>query len=102
MSAKPSRETADKIKQRIKRLDWFLYLATANSASSKWCPWEIGYADGVKGINRIVVIPTRDSAGRRYGSEYLDLYKRVSTADVGGLGIFGPNNRGTLFENVAP
>ena len=100
MPQQPNRETARKIKDRIKRLDWFLYLATANSASSRWCPWEVGYADGAKGIDRIVVIPTRDSAGRNYGNEYLDLYKRVTTADVGGLGVFGPNNRGTLLENV--
>lgn len=100
MPPKPNRETAQKIKDRIKRLDWFLYLATANSASSRWCPWEIGYADGAKGIDRIVVIPTRDSAGQNYGNEYLDLYKRVTTADVGGFGVFGPNNRGTLLENV--
>jgi hypothetical protein len=100
MPPDPNRETAQKIKDRIKRLDWFLYLATANSASSRWCPWEIGYADGVKGIDRIVVIPTRDSAGQNYGNEYLDLYKRVTTADVGGFGVFGPNNRGTLLENV--
>ena len=100
MPQQPNRETARKIKDRIKRLDWFLYLATVNSASSRWCPWEIGYADGAKGIDQIVVIPTRDSAGRNYGNEYLDLYKRVTTADVGGLGVFGPNNRGTLLENV--
>jgi hypothetical protein len=100
MPPDPNRETAQKIKDRIKRLDWFLYLATANSASSRWCPWEIGYADGAKGIDRIVVIPTRDIVGRSHGNEYLDLYKRVTTADVGGLGVFGPNNRGTLLENL--
>lgn len=100
MPPKPTHETAQKIKDRIKRLDWFLYLATENSASSRWCPWEIGYADGAKGTNRVVVIPTYDSAGRSHGNEYLDLYKRVTKADVGGFGVFGPNNRGTLLGNV--
>lgn len=42
MPPRPNKETADRIKVKIKRLDWFLYLATANSATSRWCPWEIG------------------------------------------------------------
>ena len=39
MPPRPNKETADRIKVKIKRLDWFLYLATANSATSRWCPW---------------------------------------------------------------
>lgn len=100
MPSKPNRETAQKIKEKIKRFDWFLYLATANSASSRWCPWEIGYADGVKNIDKIVIIPTRDSAGRNHGNEYLDLYRNVDVAQSGGYGLFYPNNRGMLLENV--
>lgn len=100
MPSKPNRETAQKIKDKIKRFDWFFYLATANSASSRWCPWEIGYADGVKDIDKIVIIPTRDSAGRNHGNEYLDLYRNVDVAQSGGYGLFYPNNRGMLLENV--
>lgn len=100
MPSKPNRETAQKIKNKIKRFDWFFYLATANSASSRWCPWEIGYADGVKDIDKIVIIPTRDSAGRNHGNEYLDLYRNVDVAQSGGYGLFYPNNRGMLLENV--
>lgn len=100
MPSKPNRETAQKIKNKIKRFDWFFYLATANSASSRWCPWEIGYADGVKDIDKIVIIPTRDSASRKHGNEYLDLYRKVDVAQSGGYGLFYPNNRGMLLENV--
>lgn len=100
MPSKPNRETAQKIKDKIKRFDWFFYLATANSASSRWCPWEIGYADGVKDIDKIVIIPTCDSAGRNHGNEYLDLYRNVDVAQGGGYGLFYPNNRGMLLENV--
>lgn len=101
MPPRPNRETADKIKQKIKRLDWFMYLATANSAASRWCPWEIGYADGVKEGDRVVIVPTRDNAGNNYGNEYLDLYRHVDAAQAGGYGLFGPDNRGVLLENVA-
>lgn len=100
MPSSPNRETAQKIKDKIIRLDWFLYLATANSASSRWCPWEIGYADGVKDIDKIVIIPTRDSAGLKHGNEYLDLYRKVDAAQGGGYGLFYPDNRGILLESV--
>jgi predicted DNA-binding transcriptional regulator len=100
MPSRPNRETARNIKNKIKRLDWFLYLATANSASSRWCPWEIGYADGVKNIEKIVIIPTRDDAGRNHGNEYLDLYKKVSLAQSGRYRLFDLDGRGTLLERV--
>ncbi len=100
MPSTPNRETAKKIKDRIERLDWFIYLATANSASSRWCPWEIGHADGVKDIDKIAIIPIRDSMGRNHGNEYLNLYRHVSTAEGGGYGLFRPNNRGMLLERV--
>jgi len=100
MPPRPNKETADRIKVKIKRLDWFLYLATANSATSRWCPWEIGYADGVKGLDRIVIIPTRDSVGNSHGNEYLDLYRHIDRAQSGGFGLFGPDNRGILLERV--
>jgi hypothetical protein len=102
MPSKPNRKTAQNIKDRIKRLDWFLFLATANSASSRWCPWEIGYADGVKHIDKIVIVPTRDSLGYNHGNEYLDLYRHVDAAQAGGFGLFRPDNLGMLLENVTP
>lgn len=103
MPPKPNRETAKKIKDRIKRLDWFIFLATANSTNSRWCPWEIGFADGVKNIDKVVIVPTRDSAGNNHGSEYLDLYRHVDTAQGGGVGVFRPTDkRGVLLEDVTP
>jgi hypothetical protein len=46
----PNRITAAKIKTKIVEY-WFLFVATSNSMSSRWCPWEIGYADGKKPID---------------------------------------------------
>lgn len=40
-----SRETAEKIKQRIAELDFFMVLATRNEMNSRWVPWGIGVAD---------------------------------------------------------
>lgn len=75
MPEPPSRETASRLRQRITGADLFLYLATQNAANSKWCPWELGYADGKKPDRTILVVPTRDSAGGEHGNEYVQLYR---------------------------
>lgn len=101
MPPKPNRVTAANIKNKIKRLDWFLYLATQNSSKSRWCPWEIGYADGVKPLDRIVIIPTQDANGQNYGNEYLGLYRRVALSQSGSYGLFAPNGQGKLLRYVS-
>jgi hypothetical protein len=74
MPETPNEETARKIQDRIHKADIFLFLATANSKASRWCPWEIGYADSSnKGV---YIIPTSDNYGS-YGNEYLDLYPKI-------------------------
>jgi hypothetical protein len=85
MPEKPTRETAERLQQRILRSDWFLFLATTNSTSSRWCPWELGYADGKKSVDRIAVVPTRDSSGFYHGNEYLELYRRIDVSTEGAL-----------------
>jgi hypothetical protein len=75
MPEQPSRETASRLRQRIRDADLFLYLATQNAANSKWCPWELGYADGKKSDRTILVVPTRDAAGGEHGNEYVQLYR---------------------------
>lgn len=77
MPETPNRTTAQRIKGKIVESDLFMFLATPNSMVSRWCPWEIGYADGKKPIDSIVVVPTKDDAGRYYGNEYLQLYRRL-------------------------
>jgi|APLak6261666328_1056055.scaffolds.fasta_scaffold00582_6 hypothetical protein len=76
MPETPNRQTAGNIKQRIVDHNLFLFLATANSMASRWCPWEMGYADGKKHIDQILIIPTTDGA-KTHGNEYLELYRRV-------------------------
>lgn len=73
----PNRETANKIKQKIKELDLFILLATDNALSSKWCPWELGIADSLKGYESILIVPIVDDNGEFKGNEYLQLYKRI-------------------------
>jgi hypothetical protein len=86
----PNRTTATQIQNRIKSMAWFLYLATANSATSRWCPWEIGFADGQKASDKIVVVTTTDASGRHHGNEYLQLYQQITPSSAGSLALFGP------------
>ena len=79
MPEKVSAETAVKLKGKIRECNLFLFLATANSCKlSRWCPWEIGIADGEKGTNRIIIVPTQDDNGHEYGSEYLGIYRKIT------------------------
>lgn len=80
MPEQTNKVTAQKIKDKIKQATWFLFLATQNSMASRWCPWEIGYADAVKMYDRIIIIPTEDDQGRFHGNEYLQLYRRLTDA----------------------
>ena len=86
---KPDRQTASAIKVRIQSSNYFIFLATPNSVKSRWCPWEIGYADGVRKINSIFVVTTQDASGT-YGNEYLGLYKHIDFTDKGQLAAWMP------------
>lgn len=81
MPESPNRETAERIRKKIVDCELFLFLATANSTASRWCPWEIGYADGKKPLDHIIIVPTTDQ-GRFYGNEYLQLYRRLDPSTL--------------------
>ncbi|MCI5135815.1 MAG: toll/interleukin-1 receptor domain-containing protein [Candidatus Electrothrix sp. AW2] len=84
----PDRQTAKRIQQRIIELDWFFFLATNNSMKSRWCPWEIGYADGKKPLDSILILQTKDAGGNYYGNEYLQLYRYLSATSTGSYAVF--------------
>lgn len=62
--------TAFLIKNRIRASKGMAYISTANSTTSKWCPWELGVSDGIKG--KVCILPVMDSNFK--GQEYLSLY----------------------------
>lgn len=95
MPESPDQETASRIQDKINCANYFLFLATANSKASRWCPWEIGYANGIG--KKVCIIPTSDYRGS-YGNEYLQLYSYIdwgwivnSTTSV--LAMFNPNQK---------
>lgn len=77
MPETPNFETAKKIQKAIEERSFFIFLATANSKASRWCPWEIGYADS---SNKKISIVTTTDGNSTYGNEYLQLYDKI---DIG-------------------
>lgn len=82
MPDSPNVETAKRIQEKIRGSDLFLFLASANSKTSRWCPWEIGYGDSSK--KKIYIIPTSDERDT-YGNEYLELYSRIDIGSIGSI-----------------
>ncbi len=79
-------ETAALLKKRIHQSNRFVLLASKNSKESKWVPWELGIADGDKGLNNIALFPASDSTyDQEWASwEYLGLYRRIVWGDLEG------------------
>ncbi len=70
-----SKETAAMIRIRMDQSKGLSYLATSNSSSSKWCPWELGYFDGMSRNSRCCILPVLTYNASSYvGQEYLGLY----------------------------
>ena len=79
----PSADTANKLRVRIQKACHFILLATVNSVQkSKWCPWELGCADG--NSIPISIAQTKDDSGNTWGAEYLSLYHSVEIMNAQG------------------
>lgn len=101
MPEKPDLTTVVRIQQKIVECDLFLFLATQTSMASRWCPWELGYADGKKNYDRILIVPTRTGMTIQ-GNEYLDIYRRVEVSNTGTVASWRPgeSTRGVVLENL--
>lgn len=71
-----TQKTAEIIRNRLDHCKGLAYVATANSTNSKWCPWELGLADGK--IGRACILPVMNENFK--GSEYLGLYPYMKFA----------------------
>ena len=79
-------ETAELLKNRIRQTRRFVLLASKNSKDSRWVPWELGVADGYKGLTNIALFPASDSSHEQAWAswEYLGLYRRIVWGDLQG------------------
>ena len=82
----PSTETAETLRKRVLSCPRFVILVSPNSYSSKWIPWELGIADGLKGVSYVALLPI-SPGGIMPGwasNEYLGLYPRIKKNDSDG------------------
>lgn len=88
MTGEPDLRTAAQVKEQIATFDWFIFLGTPNAIGSHWLPWELGFAEGKKSQEKIIVASTTDEAGRCYGDEYTRLYRHIDQTKTGTLAAY--------------
>lgn len=102
MSETPTSEVAEKSQARIRACDWFIFLATDKSMSSLWCYWELGYAEGVKSFDAVLIIPTKDEKDVWHGGGLLQLYRHIEVTSSQRFGAFRPGeDRGVLVADLS-
>ncbi len=70
-------KTAQKLKEKIKKSNKFILIATTKAINSKWCNWELGLGDAEKYIKDIALLPVIKSNQSYTGSEYLKIYPYI-------------------------
>ncbi|QYR59515.1 TIR domain-containing protein [Fusobacterium polymorphum] len=75
-----SRETAEKIKEKIVKCDKFILLATDGAIESKWCNWELGFADAKK-EEKVTLFPMKKKGVDYKGNEYMEIYSYITYFD---------------------
>jgi hypothetical protein len=76
-----SGETASKLKEKILHSKKFILLATNSAINSKWCNWELGFADPHKYIDRIALFALKPDSNNYEGEEYLQIYPSIQAID---------------------
>lgn len=77
---KPSSETAEILRSRIKASDKFILMATPNSSESKWIPWELGLGDGFINYQHVAILPITNEKNYWTEQEFYSLYGYIRKA----------------------
>lgn len=90
----PSLEAAEILRDEIRNSDRFIVLVSVNSARSGWVPWELGLADGEKGLAKVAVLPisTASTEEAWASKEYLGLYPVIKKRKSGEWGVLDPRD----------
>src|SRR5262249_8519738 len=75
-------EVAGQLRDVMNRCATLIYAVSANSSSSKWMPWELGYSDARHG--RIAILPITNSAmtyAAYRDQEFVGLYPYIDIED---------------------
>ena len=92
MPAVTSKETAIILKLCIRIYRRFLVLVTERSLASRWVPWELGYADGIKKPSDLAIWPIRESLVATAPNEYIQIYPRIEQASDNNWYVFQPSS----------
>lgn len=92
-----SSQTANKLRNKIRERDRFIVLGTQNGLNSKWVPWELGYADGVKDNEHIAILPINARGENWVGNEYMGVYQSIEL-DGNSLVVVGDGRKKSLVE----
>ncbi len=103
----PSPITAEILKNNINACPRFVVLVSLNSKNSKWIPWELGLADGLKRYDYVALLPITPSSDEEIWAqqEYLGLYPKIRYGQLGDYHsevwmVFNPKtNSAWLLEN---
>ena len=81
--AKVNKDTSAVLRNRLSHCKCLWYVTSEMSATSKWMPWETGFADGHCG--KVAICPLVDGEKSSFnGLEYLSLYPYVDIAKASG------------------
>lgn len=95
MPEQTSRETATRLKNKIKDLKKVVLLASENSKESKWVPWELGYGEGVNGLSSVAILAVLpDNVELLKGTEYVSAYPFIEEDQRGPI-VRNPMNATT-------
>ncbi|OQP63357.1 hypothetical protein A3860_23700 [Niastella vici] len=72
-----SGETAVQLKDRIVKARKFILIATEAAIESKWCNWEVGFADAHKYEDHLALLPIKPDQSQYKGEEYLQIYPSI-------------------------
>lgn len=66
-----------RIKERIKENEIFVYIVTNGQKNSKWMPWELGLAEGMK--KEVYILPIIESKNKKNydGQEYINVHNHI-------------------------
>lgn len=81
---KHPRDVATTLRTRIKQTNKLVMFATEASKGSRWIPWEIGIADGVRNSTGVAIFPAVETAGDFEWAEreYLGAYDRIVFGNI--------------------
>jgi len=78
------RGVAERLRKAIRSCERLVVLATEQTPSSRWIPWELGVADGRHGREQAALLPLRAhaSAGQTWARQgYFRLYPRIEVLE---------------------